>query len=135
MYHFSLCVLFFYFLLILKCKLKILPNSKFLIYQFAFEKKSSKRIFHKFVSRFIQFGSPCISHGNWEVERSFGRCVCCFLYSVTLLITSLMPFGIEESSLGCTAVPPEDLSSVSVGCNSAGDLNKCTSKEYKIFNV
>ena len=65
---------------------------------------------------------PAYLHGNWEVERFFGRCFCCFLNSVTLVITSLMPFGIEKSSLGCTAVPPKDLSSVSVDCNSAGDL-------------
>ena len=78
---------------------------------------------------------PAYLHGNWEVERFFGRCFCCFLNSVTLVITSLMPFGIEKSSLGCTAVPPKDLSSVSVDCNSAGDLDKCTSKEYKIFNA
>ena len=94
------------------------------------KKNHQKEYFIIFFQDLIYLVHPAYLHGNWEVERSFDRCFCCFMYSVTLVVNSLMPFGINESSLDCTAIPPKDLSSVSVDCNSAGDLDKCKSKKY-----
>ena len=91
--------------------------------------------FLKFFKNILICGAKIFDNELSTNSFNFDRCFCCFRYSETLVIKSLMPFGIEESSLGCTALSPQDLSSVSVYCNSAGDLAKCTSKEYKIFNA